>query len=80
MARARVKNGGASSSTSSSRGSAQNPHTEEHTVTNNPNEAPMPLQDNQHASSENSGQIYHGQSGSSPVSYTHLTLPTNREV
>ena len=26
----------------------------------------MPLQDNQHASSENSGQIHQGESGSSP--------------
>ena len=79
MARARVKNGGASSSTSSSRGSAQNPHTEEHTVTNNPNEAPMPLQDNQHASSENSGQIYHGQSGSSPSTAFQTNFTTSQD-
>ena len=52
IARTRVKNGGTSSSTSSSPGSAQNHHTEEHAATNNPNQAPMPLQDNQHASSE----------------------------
>ena len=63
IARARVKNGGTSSS---SHGSAQNHHTEEHTATNNPNQAPVPLQDNQHASSENSGQIHQGESGSSP--------------
>ena len=61
-----MKNGGTSSSTSSSPGSAQNHHTEEHAATNNPNQAPMPLQDNQHASSENSGQILQGESGSSP--------------
>ena len=35
-------------------------------ATNNPNQVPMPLQDNQHASSENSGQIHQGESGSSP--------------
>ena len=63
IARARVKNGGTSSS---SHDSAQNHHTEEHTATNNPNQAPMPLQDNQHASSENSGQIHQSESGSSP--------------
>ena len=63
IARARVKNVGTSSS---SHGSTQNHHTEEHTATNNPNQAPMPLQDNQHASSENSGQILQGESGSSP--------------
>ena len=57
IARARVKNGGTSSS---SHGSTQNHHTEEHTATNNPNQAPMPLQDNQHASSENSVQIHQG--------------------
>ena len=57
IARARVKNGGTSSS---SHGSTQNHHTEEHTDTNNPNQAPMPLQDNQHASSENSVQIHQG--------------------
>ena len=55
IARARVKDGGTSTSTSSSHGSAQHHHTGEHTATNNPNQAPMPLQDNQHASSENSG-------------------------
>ena len=49
IAPARVKNGGTSSSTSSSHGSAQNHHTEEHKATNNPNQAPMPLQDSQHA-------------------------------
>ena len=63
MAHARVKNGGTSSS---SHGSAQNHRTEEHTTTNNPNQAPMPFQDNQHASSENLGQIHQGESGSSP--------------
>jgi len=63
IARARVKNGGTSSS---AHGSAQNHHTEEHTATNNPNQAPMPLQDTQHASSENSGQIHQGEPGSSP--------------
>ena len=42
IARARVKDGGTSSSTSSSHGSAQNHHTEEHTATDNPNQAPMP--------------------------------------
>ena len=57
IARARVKNGGTSSS---SHGSTQHHHTEEHTATNNPNQAPMPLQDNQHASSENSVQIHQG--------------------
>ena len=57
IARARVKNGGTSSS---SHGSTQNHLTEEHTATNNPNQAPMPLQDNQHASSENSVQIHQG--------------------
>ena len=57
IARARVKNVGTSSS---SHGSTQNHHTEEHTATNNPNQAPMPLQDNQHASSENSVQIHQG--------------------
>ena len=62
IARAQVKNGGTSSSTSSSHGSAQNHHTQEHTATNNPNQAPMPLQDSQHASSENSGQIHQGES------------------
>ena len=35
-------------------------HTEEHTATNNPNQAPTPLQDNQHASIENSVQIHQG--------------------
>ena len=79
IARARVKNGGASSSTSSSRGSAQNHHTEEHTVTNNPNEAPMPLQDNQHASSENSGQIHQGQSGSSPSTAFQTNFTTSQD-
>ena len=63
IARARVKNGGTSSS---SHDSAQNHHTEEHTATNNPNQAPMPLQDNQHASSENSDQIHLSEYGSSP--------------
>ena len=48
IARARVKDGGTSTSTSSSPGSAQHHHTGEHTATNNPNQAPMPLQDNQH--------------------------------
>ena len=42
IARARVKDGGTSSSTSSLHGSAQNHHTEEHTATDNPNQAPMP--------------------------------------
>ena len=63
----------------SSRGSAQNPHTEEHTVTNNPNEVPMPLQDNQHASSENSGQIHHGQSGSSPSTAFQTNFTTSQD-
>ena len=66
IARAQVKNGGTSSSTSSSNGSTQNHHTEEHTATNDPNQAPMPLQANQHASSENSREIHQGESGSSP--------------
>ena len=55
IARAGVKNGGTSSSSSSSHGSTQNHRTEEHTATHNPNQAPMPLQGNQHGSSENSG-------------------------
>ena len=42
IARARVKDGGTSSSTSSSHDLAQNHHTEEHIATDNPNQAPMP--------------------------------------
>ena len=79
IARARVKNGGTSSSTSSSHGSAQNRHTEEHTVTNNPNQAPMPLQDNQHASSENSGQIHQGESGSPPSAAFQTNFTTSQD-
>ena len=76
IARARVKNGGTSSS---SHGSAQNHHTEEHTATNNPNQAPMPLQDNQHASSENSGQIHQGESGSSPSTAFQTNFTTSQD-
>jgi len=68
-----------SSSTSSSHGSAQNHHTEEHTVTNNPNQAPMPLQDNQHASSENSGQIHQGESGLSPSTAFQTNFTTSQD-
>ena len=42
IARTRVKDGETSSSISSPHGSAQNHHTEEHTATDNPNQAPMP--------------------------------------
>ena len=76
IARARVKNVGTSSS---SHGSTQNHHTEEHTATNNPNQAPMPLQDNQHASSENSGQIHQGQSGSSPSTAFQTNFTTSQD-
>ena len=76
IARARVKNVGTSSS---SHGSTQNHHTEEHTATNNPNQAPMPLQDNQHASSENSGQIHQGESGSSPSTAFQTNFTTSQD-
>ena len=76
IARARVKNGETSSS---SHGSTQNHHTEEHTATNNPNQAPMPLQDNQHASSENSGQIRQGESGSSPSTAFQTNFTTSQD-
>ena len=79
IARARVKNGGTSSSTSSSHGSAQNHHTEEHTATNKPNQAPLPLQDNQRTSSENSGQIHQRESGSSPSTAFQTNFTTSQD-
>ena len=79
IARAQVKNGGTSSSTLSSCGLAQNHHMEEHTAANNPNQAPMPLQDNQHASSENSGQIHQGESGSSPSTAFQTNFTTSQD-
>ena len=71
IARAWVKNGGTSSSTSSSHGSAQYHHTK--------NQAPMPLQDNQYASSENSGQIHQGESGSSPSTAFQTNFTTSQD-
>ena len=79
IARAWVKNGRTSSSTSSSHGSTQNHHTEEHTATNGPNQAPMPLQDKQYASSENSGQIHQGESGSSPSTAFQTNFTTSQD-
>ena len=73
------KMAGPSSSTSSSHGSAQTHHTEEHTATKNPNQAPVPLQHNQHASSENSGQIHQGESGSSPSTAFQTNFTTSQD-
>ena len=66
-------------STSSSHGSAQNHHTEEHKATNNPNQASTPLQDNKHASSETSGQIHQGESGSSPSTAFQTNFTTRQD-
>ena len=79
IARARVKNGGTSSSTSSSYSSTQNHHSDEHTATNDPNQAPMPLQDNQHASSEDSGEIHQGESRSSPSTAFQTNFTTSQD-
>ena len=79
IAHARVKNGRTSSSTSSSHGSTQNHHTVEQTATNGPNRAPMPLQDNQYASSGNSSQIHQGESGSSPNTAFQTNFTTTQD-
>ena len=39
----------------------------------------MPLEDNQHASSENSGQIRQGESGSSPSTTFHTNFTTSQD-